>query len=51
MLAHNSFTYSNPGLGGTAGVEGEVIATMGDGTIRAQPFHVGSLEIAADRLP
>ena len=50
-FAHNSFTYSDPGLGGTAGVDGELIATMGDGTTRALPFHVGSLEIAANGLP
>lgn len=50
-FAHNSFTYSDPGLGGTAGVDGEVIATMGDGTTRAVPFRVGSLEIAAEGLP
>ncbi len=35
VLAHNSFAYSDPGLGRTAGVDGELIATMGDGTIRA----------------
>ena len=50
-FAHNSFAYSDPGLGRTAGIDGELIATMGDGTTRAQPFHVGSLEIAADGLP
>jgi hypothetical protein len=50
-FAHNSFAYSDPGLGGTAGVDGELIATMGDGTIHALPIHVGSLAIAPDGLP
>ena len=50
-FAHNSFAYSDPGLGGTAGVDGELIATMGDGTIHALPIHVGSLAIAPDGPP
>jgi hypothetical protein len=50
-FAHNAFTFSDPRLGGTAALEGDVIATMSDGTTRAAPFRIGSLEIAPDRLP
>ena len=50
-LAHNAFALSEPDLGGTVAVEGEVTATMIDGTTRSVPFRIGSLEIAAERLP
>jgi hypothetical protein len=49
-FAHNAFSFSDAGLGGTAAVEGEAIATMSDGTTRAVPFRIGSMEIAPDRL-
>jgi hypothetical protein len=39
-LAHNSFYFSAPGLGGTDGVEGTVVATMSDGTTREASFGV-----------
>jgi hypothetical protein len=50
-LAHNAFSFSEPDLGGTAALEGEVTATMTDGTTRSVPFRIGSLEIAPERLP
>jgi hypothetical protein len=50
-FAHNSFTFSDAGLGGTAGMSGEAVATMRDGTTRAVPFRVGSLDDMTARLP
>ncbi|MDP9258395.1 MAG: hypothetical protein M3Q31_17865, partial [Actinomycetota bacterium] len=42
-LAHNAFSFSDDALGGTDGIAGAVVATMGDGTTREAPFHVDSL--------
>jgi hypothetical protein len=43
-FAHNAFYFSDDALGGTAGIAGEVVATMSDGTTRKVPFHVDSME-------
>ena len=43
-FAHNSFAFSDASLGGSQGMTGEAIATMSDGTTRAVPFRVGSLD-------
>jgi hypothetical protein len=43
-FAHNSFYFSDDALGGTAGITGQVVATMSDGTTRTLPFKVGSME-------
>jgi hypothetical protein len=40
-------TFSHHELGGTAGIAGEVVATMSDGTTREAPFDLDSF---ADRL-
>jgi hypothetical protein len=50
-FAHNAFTFSDGDLGGTAAVEGEAIATMSDGTTRAVPFRIGSIDMEPDQLP
>ena len=50
-LAHNAFMFSDPSFGGAAALDGEVIATMSDGAIRAVPFRIGALEIVPRGLP
>jgi hypothetical protein len=47
-LAHNSFYFSDPGLGGTDGIEGKIVATMSDGTTREAPFRASRVQEFAD---
>jgi hypothetical protein len=42
-FAHNAFFFSDAALGGTAGISGELVATMSDGSARTQRFGVGPL--------
>jgi hypothetical protein len=42
-FAHNAFFFSDAALGGTAGISGELVATMSDGSARAQRFGVSPL--------
>jgi hypothetical protein len=43
-FAHNSFFFSDAGLGSTSETTGEVTVNMSDGTTRTQSFRISSLE-------